>query len=286
VLISDTQNNRVVSVAPDGTQSTFLGAGLSTPQALAVDPAGDVLIADAENNRVLKVAPGGDQSTVGTGLSVPIGVAVVPQRSQTISYTSTAPTHARIGDTYTVTAIGGDSGNPVTFTRNAASAGQCTVTNDAVASATVNFTGYGYCAIFGHQEGTDTYAAATGARQRIFVYRATQTIEFTSTPPVRPRVGSSYDISANGGGSGNPVTFTRNSASTGECTVVNDGGNSATVDFIGHGMCAVFAHEAGDAAHEPAASARQRIHVYPFICRLSAADGVQGGTDRVQNVGC
>jgi hypothetical protein len=235
---------------------------------------------------VLKLAPGGDQSTVGTGLDVPIGVAVVPQRSQTITYTSTAPTHARIGDTYTVTATGGDSGNPVTFTRNAASAGQCTVTNDGVDSATVTFIGYGYCAIFGHEEGTDTYAAATGARQRIFVYRATQTIEFTSTPPVRPRVGSSYGISANGGGSGNPVTFTRNSASAGECTVVNDGGNSATVDFIGQGTCAVFAHQAGDAAHQPAASARQRIHVYPFVCRLSAADGVQRGTDRVQNVGC
>jgi sugar lactone lactonase YvrE len=287
VLIADTGNNRIVAVAPDGAQSTVLGTGLSTPQALALDAAGDLLIADAENNRVLKLATGGEQSTVGTGLFVPIGVAVVPQRSQTISYTSTAPTHARIGDTYTVTAIGGGSGNPVTFTRNAASAGQCTVTNDGDNSGTVAFTGYGYCAIFGHQEGNDDYAPATvPARQRIFVYKQAQTIEFTSTPPSLARAGSDYTVTASGGGSGNPVTFTRNAASAGQCTVTNDAENSASVEFIGRGTCALFAHQQGDSGYLAAPTVRQRMHIYPFICGLSAADGVQRGTDRAQYVGC
>jgi hypothetical protein len=59
------------------------------------------------------------------------------------------------------------------------------------------------CSLFdiGHQDGTDTDAPATvPARQRIFVYKDTQTIEFTSTPPGQPRVGTAYLVSATGGG--------------------------------------------------------------------------------------
>ena len=42
--------------------------------------------------------------------------------------------------------------------------------------------------------------------------QAPQTITFTSTPPASPAHGSTYTVSATGGGSGNPVTFGISSA--------------------------------------------------------------------------
>jgi sugar lactone lactonase YvrE len=262
VYIADTGNRRVLKVAPDGSQSTF-GTGLSTATDVAVDQAGDIYIADYGANQVVKVAPDGTQSTVGTGLNHPAGVAVVPGKPQTITYASTPPTHPRIGGNYPVSATGGDSGNPVTFTVNASSAANCKVTNHGDNTGIVAFTDHGTCAVFAHQAGNDTYADAYPVRQRMHVYKAVQTVDFTSTPPSRPRVGGSYDVSATGGDSGNPVTFTANPSSAANCTVTNHGDNTGTVTFTDHGRCAVFAHQAGDGTYEPAAGARQRMHVYP-----------------------
>ena len=55
-----------------------MGSGLSNPQGVAVDGAGDVFIADTGNNRVVEVpAGGGAQTTVpASGLNDPPGVAV------------------------------------------------------------------------------------------------------------------------------------------------------------------------------------------------------------------
>ena len=57
-------------------QFTVPASGLSSPDGVAVDGAGDVFIADESNSRVLKITPSGAQSTVGSGLSGPDGVAV------------------------------------------------------------------------------------------------------------------------------------------------------------------------------------------------------------------
>jgi hypothetical protein len=83
VLIADTGNNRVRSVAPDGTINTVIGAGdagyagdgglatsavLNGPQCLAVDAEDHVYVADTLNGRVRKVDLDGTISTVaGTG---------------------------------------------------------------------------------------------------------------------------------------------------------------------------------------------------------------------------
>jgi uncharacterized protein (TIGR03437 family) len=85
VYVSDTNNNRVRRIAPDGKISTYAGTGvadyngdnqpatqaqLASPTGLALDAAGNLYIADSDNRRVRKVtASTGIISTVaGTGL--------------------------------------------------------------------------------------------------------------------------------------------------------------------------------------------------------------------------
>jgi uncharacterized protein (TIGR03437 family) len=83
VFISDTGNNRIRKVSPNGTISTLAGTGaagfagdggpatnaqLQNPQGVAVDEFGSVFIVDALNYRVRKVSSAGIISTVaGTG---------------------------------------------------------------------------------------------------------------------------------------------------------------------------------------------------------------------------
>ena len=57
VYVADNGGNRVVKVAPDGSQTT-LASGFSNPCGVAVDSAGNVYVADTNNKRVVKVAPG------------------------------------------------------------------------------------------------------------------------------------------------------------------------------------------------------------------------------------
>jgi len=78
LYISDTTNNRVRKVAPDGKISTVAGSGtagetgdgaaataarLRGPRGVGVDAQGNLFIADTENNRIRMVAPGGEAPT-------------------------------------------------------------------------------------------------------------------------------------------------------------------------------------------------------------------------------
>jgi uncharacterized protein (TIGR03437 family) len=83
VYISDTHNNQVRRVAPNGVITAFAGAGdhgfggdggpavraaLDFPAGLAVDAAGNLYIADQHNDRIRRVSPDGMITTVaGTG---------------------------------------------------------------------------------------------------------------------------------------------------------------------------------------------------------------------------
>ncbi len=76
ILSSSPLYGQTVSFA--GMQTTVQATGLSRPQGVAVNRAGDVFAADAFNHhRVIKVpANGGPQTTVGTGLGAPYGLAI------------------------------------------------------------------------------------------------------------------------------------------------------------------------------------------------------------------
>jgi hypothetical protein len=97
--------------------------------------------------------PGAESQTVTVG-----------QGSQAITFTSAAPAALVGGATYTPTATGGASRNPVLFTIDAASAGVC-----AVSSGVVSFTGAGACVINANQAGNTDYLAAAQVQQSVSV---------------------------------------------------------------------------------------------------------------------
>lgn len=66
IFIADTGKNRVLKIAPDGTQST-VAAGLSGPQGVFLDAAGDIFITDTGNSALRKISPGGNIQTLWTG---------------------------------------------------------------------------------------------------------------------------------------------------------------------------------------------------------------------------
>ena len=173
--------------------------------------------------------------------------------SQSISFTS-EPSRPTTGATYVVTATGGGSGNPVTFSIDAQSA--------------VHLFGRRYhrhlrppgdCVIDANQAGNDQYSPAPQAQQKITVTgsgtKMTQAIVFTSKPP-SPVVGATYVVAAKGGGSDNPVTFAIDGQSASVCSV-----SGATVTFRQPGTCVIDANQAGDNRYLPAPQAQQIIAV-------------------------
>lgn len=117
--------------------------------------------ADAANYTVIVKST--QNSVVSAGTTSSAAALTMTGQTQTITFTSTVPTGAKVaGSTYTVTATGGSSGNSVSFT-------SLTTTQCTIASAVVTFKAVGTCTIAANQTGNTTYAAATQATQDITV---------------------------------------------------------------------------------------------------------------------
>ena len=82
-----------------------------------------------------------------------------------------------------------------------------------------------------------------------------QTIAFGDLP--NRRVGETFDISATGGGSANPVTFS--SGTSAVC--VSSGDRGQTIELVGVGTCVIYAKQYGDSTYERAAPARATFEV-------------------------
>ena len=212
------------TVAPDGTVD-LVGAGTCV---IAAAFAGDDDTEPGSATQSFVIAPG----------------------AQAISFSTTPPADARVGTGYRVSATGGASGNPVTFSADATSVG-CTVAPDG----TVQFTDVGRCVVDGDQVGTGDYDAAPRVRQTVSVAKGTQTILFASTPPAFGIVGEVYLASATGGPSGKSVLFKVATTSQGICTTTTRG----TVTFVGVGACTVVATQPGTTQYLPAPTRYQVI---------------------------
>ncbi|MBU6199439.1 MAG: hypothetical protein KGP08_07270, partial [Xanthomonadaceae bacterium] len=198
--------------------------------------------------------------------SVAVGVA-----SQTITFPNPGPLAYSPSGTFGLTATGGGSGNPVTYVSN--TTGVCTV-----AGSTATIVSAGTCSITANQAGNTNYAAASPVTDAITINPAGQTIAFTSTPPASPAYGGSYAVNATGGGSGNPVTFSIDAASTaGACSI-----SGSNVSFTGTGTCIVDANQAGNANYTAAAQQQQSFAIGAAnqtitFTSTAPAPGVLGG---------
>ena len=87
---------------------------------------------------------------------------IIVASTQAITFTSAAPAPAYVNGTYTPTATGGASGNPVVITVGPPNV--CTLSAGAV-----KFVGVGTCTIAANQAGNDTYEAAPQVTQTVKV---------------------------------------------------------------------------------------------------------------------
>lgn len=253
VYVADIYNNRVEKVTSDGTQSTVPNSDTGSPTGVEVDGLGNVYIADL-GGATFELPTGGGRTTLASDVGgYDVGVLGNPLEAQSIDFTSDAPTGALPGDGYTVSATGGDSGNPVTFSTG--TDGVCTVTDNGDGTADVSLDHGGDCVIDADQAGDQDYADAPQAHQTVTVGRFAQDVTFTSGPGV-VRTGDSYLATADGGDSGNPVTFGVDKGSSDSCTVSPTG----DVQFLHARTCTVVASQAGNADYLDG-SATQTIKV-------------------------
>ena len=172
---------------------------------------------------------------------------VIGQGSQTITFTP--PAAGTVGGGTTLSATGGASGNPVTFTVDPSS----TVGTCSLVGTMLSFASVGNCVVDANQSGNADYTAAPQVQQTIVIGQGSQTITFT--PPAAGTVGGGTTLSATGGASGNPVTFTIDPSSTvGTCSLVG-----AALSYTGVGSCVVDANQSGNADYTAAPQVQQTI---------------------------
>ncbi|CAK0772302.1 hypothetical protein CCP3SC15_4520002 [Gammaproteobacteria bacterium] len=160
-----------------------------------------------------------------------------------------------VGGMGTVIATGGASGRPVTFSST-------TSTVCIVSGSTVSGIIAGTCAIAANQASSANYNAAPQVIQTITVGKGNQAITFGTAPTVV--VGGTGTVTATGGASGNPVTFTSQTTTT--CTV---SGN--TVTGVGAGTCTIAANQAGNANYNAATQVTQSLTISPGAPSITSA---------------
>lgn len=208
------------------TTSGFPAASLSESGSL---PSGVTFTDNGDGTAKLAGTPAGGTAgtypititaTNGGGTGTQQFTLTVSTASQTITFTSTPPASPVVGQTYTVTATGGGSGNPVTFAIDPTSSSVCTISG-----STVTFTGPGACLIDASQAGNDQYSAAS-ASQSVPVSKAA-----TSTSVAVHPTSITATVTAVPPGAGTPtgsVTFSVDGSPVGTATL---SGGTATLTY-------------------------------------------------------
>jgi trimeric autotransporter adhesin len=162
--------------------------------------------------------------------------------SQTITVLNHAPAEAAFGSSFTVSAGGGGSGNPIVYSH----AGVCSNTGS-------NFTitsGTGTCSVKYDQAGDSNYNAATQVVETVNAQKANQTITF-GPPPDKTYGEPDFAVSA-AASSGLDVSF----GASGQCTV-----SGTTVHLTGPGSCTITASQAGGDNYNAAADVPQTFQI-------------------------
>jgi hypothetical protein len=235
-------------VGPDGTAATFYttsGASLSQFNGLRYLKYKAYL--STSNNQVTPVIH--DVTSCFDDLAT----TTLSVAAATGSYGGTAALSATL-----TSAAGPVAGKSVDFTLNGSPAGAATTDASGVATlasaslAGINAGSYpaGVGASFAQGGG---YLGSSGSNS-LTVNKAAQTITFGALAD-KTYGDAPFDVSATGGDSGNPVTF----SASGNCT--SGGTNGATITINGAGGCTVTASQAGNSNYDAAADVPRSFNV-------------------------
>jgi hypothetical protein len=233
-FLGNTDDGFVTKIAPGGgsiAYSTYLGAGTTLPDAIAVDAFGHAFVAGSTNDSSFPGVTAASLQPALGGSSDGFLTELRPDGSATVF------------STY----LGGSAG-------------------DGVRGIAEDTTGGSY--LTGATTSTTFPGVGPGSLQPVkgngvdgFVVKIEQplpqTIDFSSTPPSPSAVGGSYMPAATGGGSGNPVTFSLDSTSTPSACLLS----GATVSFEHVGNCVIDANQVGNADFLPAEQVQQTITI-------------------------
>ncbi|MGB6742637.1 MAG: hypothetical protein WBE38_03185, partial [Terracidiphilus sp.] len=197
-----------------------------------------------------------DVANGGTGTATVTGIGQeTPQAIAFTAPTVTTYTYAS-GLAIPLAATGGASGNAVTFSVDSSSTGAGTITGGVLTVTTA-----GSIVIDANQAGglvnAIYYSAAPQAQLTLTVGQASQAISFTApASPVTYASGLTIALNATGGASGNPVTFTVDSSSTGAGTF-----SGSTLTVTTAGAIVIDANQAATANYSAAPQVQQTVVV-------------------------
>ena len=157
-------------------------------------------------------------------------------------------------DPFELTATGGGSGNAVTYVSSNTSVA-------TVDGTTVTIVGAGSTDITASQAGNNEYIAAADVTQSLVVNKLAQTITFDALAD-RTFGDASFTLSATGGASGNPVTFSGDDPTV---ATVTSGGE---VTVVGAGTVNISANQVGNASYTDAIPVVQSLTINPFATTI------------------
>ncbi|MCX7062971.1 MAG: choice-of-anchor D domain-containing protein, partial [Gammaproteobacteria bacterium] len=170
----------------------------------------------------------------------------VAKAAQLISGFKANPASLKVGGMATLSASGGASGNSISFRSSTSEI--CSVSGAMVTALSA-----GTCTVIASQAGNADFEAADEVSLNVPVAKAAQLISGFTANPSTIKVGQTSQLSAFGGASGNPITF---SSTTDTCSV-----SGSTVTALAVGTCTVTASQAGNADFDAAETAMLNIGI-------------------------
>ena len=292
-------NSSTLYELPVGASSltTLLaGGGLSNPHAVAVDPAGNVYVGNNVNNgAVVRYDAGTHQSKKLLGVTGNQGLGFDPtgmlygvvNNTSVVEYSRSIPPALGfdptvVGNTTNATAVPmeNDGNAALVITGDSASANfginaGANTCAGSVASGTTcqigaSFTPTSAAALNGTLTLTDNNLGVANSSQVLPLsgtgLQTTQAITFA--PLANQVYGTpAFTLSATGGGSGNPVTF---SITSGAAFATLSGANNAILTMIGAGSVTVTANQAGNVSYSAAPAVSQSFTITPATLTVTA----------------
>lgn len=232
--------NQTVALTATASSKLEVTFGSATPTVCTV--AGATATVVAAGTCTINANQAGDSNYDGAKqVSKSFGIG---KAAQTIAFSSTPPSPASVGSTYTVSATGGASGKPISFAVTPTSAGVCAISGDVV-----TFSAAGTCTIAANQLGSDNYNAAPQLTQVVSVEQSASTIVLAASADAT-LLGQSVTFTATVAPSSATGTVSFSEGATTLCSAVPLSGSQAkcATSFTTAGVHSVVASYSGNVA--------------------------------------